>query len=113
MQLEYTTILVKDMEESLDFYRNVLGFEIESQLNLPNKTINFLKKENGAGVELIKEDNPEIGLFGLVFHVEDVRKEAQILKEDNPDLEIVLEETPNNILAFIKDPNGVNVILSQ
>lgn len=113
MQLEYTTILVKDMEKSLDFYMNTLGFKIENQLNLPNKTINFLKGENGAGVELIKEDNPEIGLFGLAFHVSDVKREAQILKEDNPDLEITLEETPNTTLAFIKDPNGVNIILSQ
>lgn len=113
MEFEYTTILVKDMEKSLDFYMNTLGFKMEKQLNLENKTINFLKSENGSGVELIKEDNPDIGLYGLAFHVEDVRKEAQVLKEDNPELEIAIEETPNTTLAFIKDPNGVNIVLSQ
>lgn len=113
MEFEYTTILVKDMEKSLDFYIKTLGFEIEKTLNLENKTINFLKSENGAGVELIKEDNPYVELYGLAFHVGDVRKEAQILKEDNSELEIAIEETPNTTLAFIKDPNGVNIILSQ
>lgn len=113
MEFEYTTILVKDMDKSLDFYIKTLGFKIEKEINLENKTINFIKSANGAGVELIKENNPNVGLYGLVFHVEDVKKEAQILKEDNPDLEIHIEETPNTNLAFIKDPNGVNIILSQ
>ncbi|MDO5848611.1 MAG: VOC family protein [Methanobrevibacter sp.] len=113
MQLEYTTILVKDMDESLNFYKKTLGFEIENQLNLPDKTIIFLKDKSGAGIELIKEKNPETGLFGIVFKVNDVKREVQIMKEDNPDLEIVIEQTPNNTLAFTKDPNGVNIILSQ
>lgn len=113
MQLEYTTILVKDMEESLDFYLNTLDFEIEKELNFPEKTIRFLKNESGGKIELIKENNPKIGLYGLSFHVDDVQECAKNLKDKNPDLEIKIEKTPNTTLGFLKDPNGINIILSQ
>lgn len=114
MEMKYATVFVKNMDESLEFYKNNFKLEVVDQLDLPDKTIMFLEGENGSGVELIKETGSEEGLFGLVFEAADVAKEVQILCEDNPDLEIHVEKTPNgNTLAFMKDPNGVNITLSQ
>ncbi|MCF0227107.1 MAG: VOC family protein [Methanobrevibacter sp.] len=113
MKFKYTTILVKDMGESIEYYTNNFGFDIEKELNFPDKKITFLINNDSSGIELIEENNPEIGLYGIVFEVDDLSKEIQKLKENNPDIDITINKTPNNTLAFIKDPNGVNIILSK
>lgn len=114
MEMKYGTIFVKDMEKSVNFYKDNFDLEIVNELDLPDKRIVFLEASNGSGIELIQEETSEEGLFGLVFETKDVSRKAQIISEDNPDLEIAVEKTPNgNTLAFIRDPNGVNITLSQ
>lgn len=112
MKLKYTTILVKDMDESIKFYQN-FGFEIENQITDLNKIITFLKNDNDSGIELIKEEDSEYGLFGIVFEVEDIAQEVQKFRENNPNMDVKINKTSNNTLAFTTDPNGVNIILSK
>ena len=50
MNIRYTTIIVNDMEESVNFYREVFGFEVEKELNMSDKQIKFLTGKNGSGV---------------------------------------------------------------
>lgn len=113
MKLKYTTIVVEDMEKTIDFYQKNFGFETEEQLNFPDKTITILKNEDEYRIELVKENNDNFGLSGIVFEVDDLSKEVQKFKENNPDIEVSVNEVSNNTLAFINDPNGVNIILMK
>lgn len=42
-----------------------MGFEIDSQYNLPQATITLLKGEGDVLLELIKNEENEVGLFFL------------------------------------------------
>lgn len=40
MKVKYTTMIVEDMVESVRFYKEVMGFEIDSQYNLGPAGVN-------------------------------------------------------------------------
>lgn len=113
MNIRYTTIIVNDMEESVNFYKEVFGFEVEKELNMPDKQIKFLTGEKGSGVELIKEENTEIGLNAIAVSVDDVEKAIEEIKSKIPTVEFQIVEVPNGKLGFVSDPNGVTIAISQ
>lgn len=113
MDIKYTTIIVKDMVESVNFYKEVFGFEVEKELNMPDKQIKSLTGKNGSGVELIKEENTEIGLNAIAVSVDDVEKAIEEIKSKIPTVEVQIVEVPNGKLVFVQDPNGVTIAVSQ
>lgn len=113
MDIKYTTIIVKDMGGSVNFYKEVFGFEVEKELNMPDKQIKFLTGENGSGVELIKEEDTEIGLNAIAVSVDDVEKAIEEIKSKIPSAEVQIVEVPNGKLGFVQDPNGVTIAVSQ
>lgn len=113
MIIKYTTIIVEDIDESVNFYREVFGFEVEKVLDMPNKQITFMIGENGSGVELIKEDESEIGLNAIAVSVDDVEKAVEDVKSKFPSAEVQLVDIPNGKLGFVSDPNGVTIAFSQ
>ena len=55
MKVKYGTIIVADMDESVKFYTEAMGFEIDSKFNLgPGMAITLLRGEGDAMIELIK-----------------------------------------------------------
>lgn len=113
MNIRYTTIIVNDMEESVNFYKEVFGFEVEKELNMPDKQIKFLTGGNGSGVELIKEENTEIGLNAIAVSVDDVEKAIEEIKSKVLSVEVQIVDVPNGKLGFVSDPNGVTIAISQ
>ncbi|SCG85593.1 VOC family protein [Methanobacterium congolense] len=114
MKIKYTTMIVKDMDESVKFYRDVMGFEVDSQYDLgPAGTITLLKGEGETMVELIKNPVDETGLFSVGMDVEDVNATVKELKSKGA--KVTMEPTPITVgtLAFIEDPNGVKIALIQ
>jgi lactoylglutathione lyase len=114
MKIKYTTMIVKDMDESVKFYRDVMGFEVDSQYDLgPVGTITLLKGEGETMVELIKNPVDETGLFSMGMDVEDVNATVKELKSKGA--KVTMEPTPITVgtLAFIEDPNGVKIALIQ
>ena len=114
MKVKYGTIIVADMEESIKFYTEAMGFEIDSQYNLgPGLTITLLKGEGDAMIELIKNKENETGLFSLGMEVEDVKATVKELKSKGA--KITMEPVPITVgtLAFLEDPNGVRIALIQ
>lgn len=108
MKVNYGTVIVKDIGESIDFYKD-LGFKIESSIDLPDKSITFLKGEGDAGIELISDNTDKVGLTGIAMEVEDIDK----FIEDNESLNLEVSEVPNGKLVFVKDPNGVTLSVSS
>ena len=114
MKVKYGTIIVADMEESIKFYTEAMGFEVDSQYNLgPGLTITLLKGEGDAMIELIKHTENETGLFSVGMEVEDINTTVKELKSKGA--KITQEPAPITvgILAFLEDPNGAKIALIQ
>ncbi len=114
MKIKYATIIVEDMDESIKFYTEVMGFEIESQHNpLPGVTITLLKGEGDALIELIRNTQYETGFYSIGMDVEDINTTVKELKLKGA--KITMEPTPITIgfLAFLEDSNGVRIALIQ
>ena len=112
MKVKYATIIVKDMDESIRFYTEVMGFEIASQHDLqPRATITILKGEGDAMVELIKNKDDAPGLYSVGMEVEDM--DATIADLKSKGARITMGPVPITVgtLAFVEDPNGVRIAL--
>jgi lactoylglutathione lyase len=111
MKIKYSTLIVKDMEESIKFYTEVMGFEIDSQYDLgPAGNITLLKGEGEAMVEIIKNPVDEPGLFSIGM---DLNTTLEELKAKGAKITMGPMEITVGTLAFIEDPNGVRIALIQ
>ncbi|KPB06473.1 VOC family protein [Bacillus sp. CHD6a] len=87
-RLEHVGIMVKDIQTSLEFYTNVVGFSLKGQLDHPNGEIKlaFLGFNETAEteLELIQGYNDNLPVEGKVHHlaltVDDVEAEHDRLK---------------------------------
>jgi lactoylglutathione lyase len=114
MKVKYATIIVKDMDRSVKFYTEVMGFKIDSQHDpIPGATIILLKGDGDAMIELIKNTVNEPGLFSIGMDVEDINTTVKELKSKGA--RITMEPIPITVgtLAFLEDPNGVKIALIQ
>lgn len=114
MKIKYNTMIVKDMEESIKFYTEVMGFEIDSRYDLgPAGSITLLKGEGETMVEIIENPVNEPGLFSLGMDVDDLDSTLEELRSRGA--KVTMEATPITVgrLAFIEDPNGVRIALIQ
>ena len=89
MKMKYTTIGVADMDESIKFYTEIMGLEIDNQFKpYPAMTITFMKGEGESIIELIQitenHQNPEITitpvLMAMGMEVEDINTKVEELK---------------------------------
>jgi lactoylglutathione lyase len=102
------------MDESIKFYTEVMGFEIDSRHNpRPGVAITLLRGEGDALIEIIKNAEYEVGLFSVGMDVEDLDATVKELKSKGA--KITLEPTPITVgtLAFLEDPNGAKIALIQ
>lgn len=114
MKIKYNTFIVKDMDESISFYTDVMGFRVDSEHN-PHLGVKIvlLKGEGDTMIELIQNTENEPGLYCIGMEVEDVKATVDELK--NKGVKIVVEPIPITVgyLAFIEDPNGARIALIQ
>ena len=114
MKVKYATIIVDDMDESIKFYTEIIGLEIDSQYNpYPGLTITLLKGDGDAMIELIKNTENETGLFSVGIEVENINTTFKELKSKGA--KITKEPMPITIgtIAFLEDPNGATIVLIQ
>lgn len=113
MFVKYGTMIVDDMDASLEFYTETLDFSIDKEFELPTGRITLLKGDGDAGLELIEDKNFKTGLYSIGMDVEDIKKEIANLKEKGAD--IAMDVTPISVgfMARLTDPNGINIVLIQ
>lgn len=114
MKIKYATIIVEDMDESIKFYTEVMGFEIDSRYDLgPAGAITLLAGEGETMIEIIKNPADEPGLFSIGMDVEDLNTTIKELKAKGA--KVIMEPTQITVglLAFIEDPNGARIALIQ
>ena len=111
--VQYSTMIVNSLEESIPFYRDILGFQEGYHVDLPFGGITIMKSPDGASVELIEAPQFETGLYSVGTDVDDLDEVIAHLKENGyePDGEI----TPTTVgrQVFVKDPNGVRICLIE
>jgi lactoylglutathione lyase len=117
MRILHTSITVKDMEKSIQFYRDVMGLELQRRREIPENKAEiafFGDRESDALIELTywreKEDwNEGDELDHIAFAVVDMDEAMDRFKKHG--VEIALEpyslSGSTTKIAFIKDPNGI------
>lgn len=116
IQIKYTTMIVNDMEESIKFYRDVMGFEVDSKYyptpeGAPPASITLMKSGGETMIELIKDHVNDTGFYSIGMEIDDMDKAMKELKEKGA--KILSEPVPTSVgsCAFIEDPNGVRICL--
>jgi len=113
-KVKYSTIIVKDMEESIRFYKDIMGFEIDSQYTpTSDVTITLMKTKGDAMIELIKDSMHDVGFYSVGMDVEDLNAAIKELKSKGTKIIMGPVDITVGSLAFLEDPNGVRIALIE
>ena len=109
----YSTIIVKDLEESVGFYRDVLGFREGYHVDLPVGAITIMDSPGGASVELIEAPQFPLGPYSVGCDVDDLDEVIAHLEKCGcaPLGEIALTTVGRQV--FIQDPGGNRLCLIE
>ena len=123
MQFLHAMIRVSDLKKSLDFYKNILGFDVVKELRLDDCTLYYLgNKESGEfQIELTyndeKVDNYENGnaFVHFAFKADNLDETYEKMKSMNIDwlYEPYELASISSKIAFLKDPDGNEIELIQ
>jgi lactoylglutathione lyase len=115
MKYGFVTVSVKNMEESANFYKEILGLKEARRFSpQPGIDIMFLKDEGNNAIELIAHQGDE-DVSGRVpvsigFEVESLDATMAMLKEKNVAIVSGPMGVPGGVrFIFINDPNGVGI----
>jgi lactoylglutathione lyase len=102
---------VIDMERSLDFYCNKLGFKKAFELNQPNGDpwIVYVKVADGCFIELFYGGSEGVKNWAehICFEVDNIQETAEQLKKKGVTLEVEISQgTALNYQFWVLDPNG-------
>lgn len=114
MTFLWTTITVKNMEESLKFYQDIVGLPMSARFGAgPGVEIAFLGKD-GTKLELIcHEKTGDVNLgtdISLGFDVKSVDEKMAFLEEKGIKIHSgPFAPNPHTKYFFILDPNGLKI----
>lgn len=114
MKFCWSTLMVKNLEESLKFYNEVVGLTVNRRFNSgPGVEIAFIGDE-GTKIELIcNEDLKQVDLghdISLGFEVNSVDEMMTFVKEKGIDIQSgPFQPNPHMKFFYILDPNGLKI----
>lgn len=123
-RIEHTTITVSDLQRSLDFYTGLLGFRVDREMWIPESQLRivFLKlgetelelfgvhETTGAS---ISGENEVIGYKHICLLVDSVDEEYARLAKAGVTFRIPPADVQSVRIAFLKDPDGMDIELLQ
>lgn len=118
MNIKFITIKVKNLEESIKFYKEILELKEVRRINpMEGTKIAFLEDNNDGTIELIENeqlskvyDVSNESMVSIGFEVKNINEKIDELK--NKEINIIrgpIEVLGGSKLAFIKDPNGIEI----
>ena len=126
-RLRHTMIRVDDLERSVAFYTGLLGMtvmrrRVSEERGEPVAYVGYGDEETRHALEIVQEHNPPLewrhgNTYGHVaLGVPDVSALSKTLMEAGVEFtvppQLVREGSPNK-LAFIKDPDGYEIELTE
>ncbi|MFQ5782796.1 MAG: VOC family protein [Nitrosopumilus sp.] len=115
--IDHVNMKVKDLEQSVEFYKNLFGFEVKQEEN-PNKIDVPSKIIGNDSIKLclyeVPEMSPEGGIAHFGFSITNFNEIVEKCKEF--DVEILYGgpvEWEKSKSIYIKDPNGYELELSE
>ena len=112
----WTTIKVKNLEESIEFYQDIVGLKVQRRFEAgPEREIAFLAASAGeTEVELIADQGKEdidIGQdISLGFEVDSAVQKIKFLKDKGIEIESgPVSPNPQIEFFYVLDPNGVKI----
>ena len=113
MKMGHITIHTADLEQSLQFYTQALGLQVQSDFRA-ERGLPIVFVSDGAGslpIELIAGNGAPYSGTGLSigFHTEDVEKAHQALEEKGFRPTPFISPVPGVKFFFVQDPNGVDI----
>jgi len=118
MLIKLITIHVNNMEKSLEFYKDKLGFtEVRRIEHIEDMIMIFLKDEEGGLIELIENkkmpsNDNTIKSSAVSFALFVTDMDETIIKLNRNGIQLnkgPIKMPSGEVLAFIKDPNGVEI----
>lgn len=115
IKVQYTTLIVNNLEESVAFYRDALGFKEGYHVELgPMGRITLMKSaDDGAYVELIESDQYDKGFYSIGTDVDDLDAALEHLTQQGVKIVRGPSESAVGKMAFVKDPNGISICLIE
>ncbi|MCE2505409.1 MAG: VOC family protein [Nitrosopumilaceae archaeon] len=116
--MDHVNMNVKDLAKTVEFYKNLFGFEIRKDDNSPNKMDAPSKIIGNDSIKLCLYENPQVtqtgGIAHFGFHVENFEDIIQKCNEHGVE---VLYDGPVDFeksrSVYIKDPTGYDIELSE
>lgn len=118
MKINYITIMVRNIEKSLDFYTKVAGLKIVRRFNPGQGEIAFVSdKEGDTMLELIQFDEaPKVSTEGLVMSflaedkLEEIREKLTSLGYNPSDIKKI---GPKPAHFTVSDPDNITIEFSE
>ncbi len=123
-RIEHTTITAGDLQRSLEFYTGLLGFRVDREMRIPESGLRIVFLRLGetelelfgvsrtAGVS-ISDVNEVVGYKHICLLVDSVDEEYARLAKAGVQFRITPTDVQNVRIAFLKDPDGMDVELLQ
>ncbi len=117
MDFAHVTLLVKNLEESLRFYQEVIGLPVKRRFSpMPGLEIVFLG--NGeTEIEIISDQTKSDFDYGqavsLGFAVQSLEEAAERMKEMGIKVGQIFSPSPQVNYFFVSDPNGLRIQLIE
>lgn len=118
MKFSFATIQVKDLDESVNFYSEVLGMSVANRFQAGPNEIAFMAGDGGAEIELIcvKDRGPiehshELTLGLAVPDLDEAMKNMEA--KGVPVHSGPFQPNPKTRFFFILDPNGAKLQLIE
>lgn len=114
MKFCWTTLTVKNMEESLKFYQEIVGLPVQNRFQAgPGMEIVFLG-DGETKIELIHNENiKEVNMgqsISIGFQVDSLDDMMAFIKEKGIEIHSgPFQPNPHTRFFFVLDPNGLKV----
>ena len=117
MKFCWSTLTVKDLDASLDFYQNIIGLDLNRRFSAgPDTEIAFLGNAE-TKIELIcNKGNQAINAgedISWGFETESLDRVIALLSEKSIAFTGPFQPGPQVRFVYIKDPNGMKIQLVQ
>lgn len=114
VKAKYITMIVNNTKESVDYYCNILGFQVDSVYHPPGNTeITLMRGPSETMIELIQSSQFPTGLYSIGMDVDNLEETIKEIEEKGGEILMPPAATLVGRMTFTEDPNGVRIALIE